>query len=80
MDHTKVKTRQMETRQKARIGGTVRPVGAVLVAAAAPIINFPRCNAAVQKMKDGGWELADAIVEECSETGEDGVRNKSMPK
>ena len=40
-------------------------------------IKFPRCDAAVQKIESGGWDLADAIVAECSETGDDGVRNES---
>jgi hypothetical protein len=48
--------------------------------AAALIISFPHCDAAVQKMKGGGWDLADAIVEECCETGEDGVKNESYAK
>jgi hypothetical protein len=43
-------------------------------------VEFPLCDAAVAKMKDSGWELADAIVEECSETGDDGVRNGSHAK
>ena len=32
--------------------------------------------------EDGGgeWDLADAIVAECSETGDDGVRNGSQAK
>ena len=28
----------------------------------------------------GGWELADAILAECCETGDDGVRNESYAK
>jgi hypothetical protein len=40
-------------------------------------IKFPRCDAAVQKIDSGGWDLADAIVAECSQTGDDGVRNES---
>ena len=40
-------------------------------------IKFPRCDAAVRKIDSGDWELADAIVAECSETGDDGVRNES---
>ena len=44
------------------------------------VVSFPRCDAAVQKMKGGGWDLADAIIEECSESGEDGVRNGSQAK
>jgi hypothetical protein len=40
-------------------------------------IKFPRCDASVQKIDSGGWDLADAIVAECSETGDDGVKNES---
>jgi hypothetical protein len=43
-------------------------------------IKFPLCDAAIQKIESGGWELADAIVAECSETGDDGVRNASYAK
>ena len=39
-------------------------------------IKFPLCDAAVGKINSGGWDLADAIVAECSETGDDGVRNE----
>ena len=35
---------------------------------------FPLCDAAVRKMEGGEWDLADAILAECSETGEDGVQ------
>ena len=41
----------------------------------APVVSFPRCDAAVRKVNGSEWELADAIVAECSETGDDGVRN-----
>jgi hypothetical protein len=40
-------------------------------------VKFPLCDAAVRKIDSGGWDLADAIVAECSETGDDGVRNES---
>ena len=40
-------------------------------------IKFPRCDTAVRKMVGNEWELADAILAECFETGKDGVRNKS---
>jgi hypothetical protein len=40
-------------------------------------IKFPRCDAAVRKRDGSEWELADAILAECCETGEDGVRNES---
>jgi hypothetical protein len=43
-------------------------------------IKFPLCDTAVQKIDSGGWDLADAIVAECSETGGDGVRNESYAK
>ena len=43
-------------------------------------VKFPRCDAAVRKMEGGESELADAIVAECSETGDDGVRNESHAK
>ena len=39
-------------------------------------IKFPLCDAAVRKIDGGDWDLADAIVAECSETGDDGVRNE----
>jgi hypothetical protein len=48
--------------------------------AAVAEVKFPRCDAAVRKMEGGEWELADAIVAECSETGDDGVRNGSYAK
>jgi hypothetical protein len=40
-------------------------------------IKFPLCDAAVRQIDSGGWALADAIVAECSETGDDGVKNES---
>jgi hypothetical protein len=43
-------------------------------------IGFPLCDAAVRKCKGGDWDLADATLAECSETGEDGVRNDSYAK
>ena len=43
-------------------------------------IKFPLCDAAVRKIDSGDWDLADAIVAECSETGGDGVRNESYAK
>jgi hypothetical protein len=43
-------------------------------------VRFPRCDAAVRKWTGGRWELADAILIECSETGADGVRNESYAK
>jgi hypothetical protein len=48
--------------------------------AAVAEVKFPLCDAAARKMEGGEWELADAIVAECSETGEDGVRNESYAK
>jgi hypothetical protein len=48
--------------------------------AAVAEVKFPLCDAAVRKREGGEWELADAIVSECSETGDDGVRNGSHAK
>jgi ribosome-binding protein aMBF1 (putative translation factor) len=42
-----------------------------------PSPKFPRCDAAVRKRDASEWDLADAIVAECSETGDDGARNES---
>ena len=39
-------------------------------------LQFPLCDAAVQKIDSGDWDLADAILAECSETGDAGVRNE----
>jgi hypothetical protein len=43
-------------------------------------IKFPRRDAAVGKREGFEWALADAILAECSEPGEDGVRNGSQAK
>ena len=43
-------------------------------------IKFPRCDAAVRKSVGSEWELADAILAECCETGKDGMRNESYAK
>ena len=48
--------------------------------AAVAKIEFPLCDAAVRKMNSDEWELAAAIVAECSETGDAGVRNESYAK
>ena len=48
--------------------------------AAVAKIEFPLCDAAVRKMNSDEWELAAAIVAECSETGDAGVRNASYAK
>ena len=48
--------------------------------AAVAEVNFPLCDAAVRKMNSDEWELAAAIVVECSETGDAGVRNASYAK
>ena len=40
-------------------------------------VKFPLCDAAVRKLEGGDWELADAILAECCEPGENGVRNES---
>jgi hypothetical protein len=47
---------------------------------AAVILNFPLCDAAVRRLTYSQWELADAIVAECSETGDGGVRTGSYVK
>jgi hypothetical protein len=49
-------------------------------AAGAVVVKFPRCDAAVRKREGDEWELADAILAECSEPGEDGVKNESYAK
>jgi hypothetical protein len=43
-------------------------------------IKFPLCDAAVGKREGSEWELADAILAECFEPGENGVRNGSNAK
>jgi hypothetical protein len=43
-------------------------------------LRFPRCDAAVRTLTHDTWELADAIVAECSEPGPNGVRNDSHAK
>ena len=43
-------------------------------------VKFPRCDAAVRKRRGSEWELADAILAECCETGKDGERNDSYAK
>ena len=43
-------------------------------------VDFPLCDAAVRNLADDEWKLADAIVAECSEPGEDGVKNGSQAK
>ena len=45
--------------------------------AAVAKVEFPLCDAAIRKREGGEWALAEAIVSECSETGEEGVRNES---
>jgi hypothetical protein len=45
--------------------------------AAVAEVKFPRCDAAVRTRDGSEWELADAILAECCEPGEDGVRNES---
>jgi hypothetical protein len=44
------------------------------------IVHFPLCDAAVRKMERNEWDLADAILAECFEPGEDGVQNGSQAK
>jgi hypothetical protein len=48
--------------------------------AAATDLKFPLCDAAIGKLAHNQWELADAIVAECSEPGPNGVRNESYAK
>lgn len=43
-------------------------------------VKFPLCDAAARKIEGGQWGLADAILAECSEPGDDGVRNGSQAK
>jgi hypothetical protein len=43
-------------------------------------VKFPLCDAAVRKGEGSKWELADAILAECSEPGENGVRNGTNEK
>lgn len=43
-------------------------------------LKFPLCDAAVEKLAQDGWELADAVLEECSQPGPNGVRNASYAK
>jgi hypothetical protein len=43
-------------------------------------MKFPLCDAAVRKTEGSEWELADAILAECPEPGENGVRNGSQAK
>jgi hypothetical protein len=67
--------------EHVKAGPSRRPLGrstsAAVPQAAVVELRFPLCDAAVQKIDGGDWELADAIVAECSETGDDGVRNES---
>jgi hypothetical protein len=63
---------------KSRLLGASTQASASQAAVAA--VKFPLCDAAVRKMEGGEWELADAIVAECSETGDDGVRDESYAK
>jgi hypothetical protein len=67
-----------EARPGLQAPGPSTPAGVRQAAAAE--VKFPLCDAAVRKKKGGEWELADAIVAECSEVGEDGVRNGSNAK
>ena len=60
--------------------GGARRHGYSMKNAALAEIQFPLCDAAIRKIDGGDWELADAIVAECSETGDDGVKNKSYAK
>jgi hypothetical protein len=43
-------------------------------------VKFPRCDAAAREWANDQWELADAIMAECSEPGPTGVRNASYAR
>jgi hypothetical protein len=54
--------------------------GPAVTAIAVTDVMFPLCDAAVRKTEGGAWELADAILAECPDPGENGVRNGSQAK
>ena len=63
--------------------GKARPNGddvGVRIDATSNSMKFPLCDAAVRKLAHDAWELADAILAECSEPGLDGIRNESYAK
>jgi hypothetical protein len=64
--------------EPTRIGTSTQ--GAMPQPAKRNAVSFPMCDAAVRNLADSEWKLADAIVAECSEPGEDGVRNGSQAK
>lgn len=47
---------------------------------AAAKVGFPLCDAAVRNLTHDTWDLADAIMAECSEPGPDGVRTEAYAK
>ena len=57
-----------------------RANGAAMDVGQRTYVEFPLCDAAVQKGEGSGWELADAILAECSKPGKNGVRNASHAK
>jgi hypothetical protein len=67
---------KLTVQPKAKAATTMMPVEK----AAAADIKFPLCDAAVGKREGCEWALADAILAECSETGEDGGQNGSYAK
>lgn len=72
LEATKVSHDPMPQTAEAEDGREIHEgVGAVM---------FPLCDAAVRKTEGSEWELADAILAECSEPGENGVRNGSQAK
>jgi hypothetical protein len=52
----------------------------LLPAATGPVVEFPRCHAAVGNIERDEWVLADAILAECSEPGPNGVRTGSYTR
>ena len=80
-------TESKYTRRKVVVIGKVksRPVSKTPAAAQTAVqspassaeVKVPLCDAAVRTINGNKWALADAIVVECSETGDDGVRNGS---
>jgi hypothetical protein len=57
-----------------------RETATAIAAATAPGVEFPLCHAAVGTIERDQWDLADAILAECSEPGPNGVRTGSNTK
>lgn len=67
-----------KNRRRTVVGsGTLANAG---VEVAPTVVKFPMCDAAVRKIEVGQWDLADAILAECADPGEVGVRNGSQAK